>query len=125
LRDGPNHIAHEPPLPAWLHLWRCYLNPFNLLLSGLALLSFLSADAKATVVIVSMVGVSTVIRFVQEGRSHRAAEGLRALVSNTVSVIRRAPGAVPAEPAAGAAAAHELPLANWSAATWWRCPPAT
>ena len=92
-RDGPNEIAHEAPLPGWLRLWRCYVNPFNLLLTALALLSFLSADSKATVVIGAMVALSTVIRFVQEGRSHRAAAGLRALVTNTASVIRRA-GAV-------------------------------
>ena len=73
LRDGPNDIRKEPPLPAWLHLWRCYLNPFNVLLTALAVLSFLTADAKATVVIAAMVALSTVIRFVQEGRSHRAA----------------------------------------------------
>ena len=92
-RDGPNEIQHEPPLPAWLHLWHCYLNPFNVLLTALAVLSFLSADAKATVVIGAMVALSTVIRFVQEGRSHRAAESLRAMVSNTATVIRREPGA--------------------------------
>ena len=86
-RDGPNEIEHETPLPAWLHLWRCYLNPFNLLLSVLAALSYLSADIKATIVIGVMVGLSTVIRFVQEGRSHRAAEGLRAMVSNTATVV--------------------------------------
>jgi Mg2+-importing ATPase len=97
-RDGPNEIGREAPLPAWLHLWRCYLNPFNLLLSALAALSWLSADAKATVVIVAMVGLSTLIRFVQEGRSHRAAEGLRALVGNTVSVLR-APAALAQAPA--------------------------
>ena len=87
-RDGPNEVQHEPPLPGWLRLWRCYLNPFNLLLTGLALLSFLSADAKATVVISIMVGLSTGIRFVQEGRSHRAAESLRAMVRNTATVFR-------------------------------------
>ncbi len=67
-RDGPNEVQHEAPLPGWLRLWRCYLNPFNLLLTALALLSFLSADAKATVVIAVMVTLSTGIRFVQEGR---------------------------------------------------------
>ena len=91
-KDGPNEVQHEPPLPGWLHLWRCYLNPFNLLLTALALLSFFSGDAKATVVIGVMVALSTVIRFVQEGRSHRAAEGLRALVSTTATVIRRPAG---------------------------------
>jgi P-type Mg2+ transporter len=88
-RDGPNEIEHEPPLPGWLRLWRCYVNPFNLLLTVLAALSSFSGDSKATVVIVVMVTLSTVIRFVQEGRSHRAAEGLRALVSNTATVLRR------------------------------------
>ena len=88
LRDGPNEIEHEKPLPAWLHLWRCYLNPFNLLLTGLAALSYIGADAKATIVIGVMVALSTLVRFVQEGRSHRAAEGLRAMVSNTAAVIR-------------------------------------
>ena len=91
VRDGPNEIQHEPPLPGWLRLWRCYLNPFNLLLTALALLSFVSADARATVVIAAMVALSTGIRFVQEGRSHRAAEGLRALVGNSASVLRRSP----------------------------------
>ena len=92
-RDGPNEIALEPPLPSWLHLWHCYLNPFNVLLTVLAVLSLLSGDSKATVVIVVMVGLSTVIRFVQEGRSHRAAESLRAMVSNQATVIRRNAGA--------------------------------
>jgi P-type Mg2+ transporter len=92
LRDGSNEIEHEKPLPAWLHLWRCYLNPFNLLLTALAALSYLSADAKATIVIGVMVALSTIVRFVQEGRSHRAAEGLRAMVSNTATVIRTEPG---------------------------------
>jgi Mg2+-importing ATPase len=89
-RNGPNEVEHEKPLPAWLHLWHCYLNPFNLLLSALAALSLVSDDIKATVVIAAMVTLSTLIRFVQEGRSHRAAEGLMALVSNKASVIRRA-----------------------------------
>jgi P-type Mg2+ transporter len=44
--------------------------------------------------------LSTIIRFVQEGRSHRAAEGLRALVSNQASVIRKT--------ASGSAAPQEI-----------------
>jgi len=104
-RDGPNEIQHEAPLPGWLRLWRCYLNPFNLLLTALALLSFMSADSKATVVIGVMVALSTGIRFVQEGRAHRAAEGLRAMVTNTATVIRRAS----ASPASAAGAAPPQP----------------
>jgi Mg2+-importing ATPase len=96
-REGPNEVQHEAPLPGWLRLWRCYLNPFNLLLTALALLSFFSADSKATVVIGVMVALSTIIRFVQEGRSHDAAEGLRAMVTNTATVIRRGDGAAAAQ----------------------------
>jgi len=109
VQDGPNDIQHEPPLPVWLHLWRCYLNPFNVLLTVLAVLSFLSADAKATVVIAAMVSLSTVIRFVQEGRSHRAADSLRAMVSNTATVIRRASGSTEACAAAAGAVVSTKP----------------
>ena len=96
-RTGFNEVAREAPLPWWLHLWHCYKNPFNLLLTVLAVVSYLSADAKATTVIAAMVGLSTLIRFVQEGRSHRAAESLKAMVSNNATVIRRSAGARPAD----------------------------
>jgi Mg2+-importing ATPase len=109
-RDGPNEIAHEKPLPGWLHLWHCYLNPFNLLLTALAALSFLSEDAKATVVIVVMVGLSTIIRFVQEGRSHRAAQGLRALVGNTASVFRRVDAVTDPSPTTDASPTLDVPV---------------
>ncbi len=94
-RHGPNVVGHEAPLPAWLHLWRCYADPFNLLLTVLATVSYLTADVKATVVIGVMVLLSTVIRFIQEHRSNRAAEELKALVSNTVTVQRRGRHEIP------------------------------
>ena len=89
-RHGPNEVAHEKPLPAWLHLWHCYRNPFNLLLTVLAVVSYLTEDEKATIVIASMVLLSTLLRFVQEGRSRQAAARLQALVGNRVTVRRRA-----------------------------------
>lgn len=106
-RDGPNEVRHEPPLPSWLRLWHCYANPFNLLLTALAGLSLLSSDARSTVVIGGMVALSTGIRFVQEGRAHLAAEALRALVTNTAAVIRRAGATSPSnEPASS----QEMPV---------------
>nr|WP_221302677.1 magnesium-translocating P-type ATPase [Quisquiliibacterium transsilvanicum] len=104
LGSGPNEVEHEKPLPWWLHLWHCYANPFNLLLTALAVLSYLTEDAKATIVIGAMVVLSTAIRFLQEGRSHRAAESLRSLVGNKATVIRRPTG--PAAAGVEAAAAH-------------------
>jgi Mg2+-importing ATPase len=62
-------------------------NPFNLLLACWRVLA--GRRPQATVVIGSMVALSTVIRFVQERRSSRAAEALKAMVSNTATVWRR------------------------------------
>lgn len=88
LRDGPNEVEQDRPIGAWLHLWYCYCNPFNLLLSVLAVISWLTEDAEAAIVIGSMVAISTLLRFVQEKRSNRAAERLKAMVSNTATVFR-------------------------------------
>src|SRR5471032_3274118 len=87
-QTGPNEVEHEKPLAWYQHLWLCYKNPFNLLLTVLAIVSYLTEDPKATIVIGTMVILSTLLRFVQEGRSNRAAERLKALVSNTSTVLR-------------------------------------
>ncbi|RTL39618.1 MAG: magnesium-translocating P-type ATPase [Burkholderiales bacterium] len=85
---GANEVEHEKPLPWWAHLWHCYRNPFNLLLTLLALVSYLTDDMKATVVISSMVLLSTLMRFWQEVKSNKAADALKAMVSNTATVLR-------------------------------------
>jgi Mg2+-importing ATPase len=94
-RHGPNLVEHEGPLPWWRHLWHCFLDPFNLLLTALAAVSWATHDLKATVVIGTMVTLSTALRFAQEHRSSRAAESLKALVSNTATVMRQGRREVP------------------------------
>ncbi|KTS77646.1 magnesium ABC transporter ATPase [Pseudomonas oryzihabitans] len=86
--QGHNEVEQGQTLSAWRHLWLSYRNPFNLLLTLLALVSALTADLPGAVVIGTMVLVSTVLRFVQESRSNRAAERLKALVSTTATVLR-------------------------------------
>jgi Mg2+-importing ATPase len=86
---GLNEVEHEQPLPWWVHLWHCYKNPFNLLLTLLAVISWLTEDMKAAIVIFSMVVLSTLLRFWQESRSNQAADALKAMVSNTATVMRR------------------------------------
>lgn len=86
---GPNEVEHEKPMPWWLHLWLSYKNPFNLLLTVLAAVSWITEDIKAATVIGTMVVLSTLIRFVQERRSNQAALALKELVSNKATVIRR------------------------------------
>jgi Mg2+-importing ATPase len=89
-KHGLNEVEHEQPLPWWVHLWQCYKNPFNLLLTLLAFISWLTEDMKAATVIFSMVVLSTLLRFWQETRSNQAADALKAMVSNTATVMRRA-----------------------------------
>ncbi|ROM52464.1 magnesium-translocating P-type ATPase [Pseudomonas rhodesiae] len=89
---GLNEVEHEQPLPWWVHLWHCYKNPFNLLLTLLAVISWLTEDMKAATVIFSMVVLSTLLRFWQEAKSNKAADALKAMVSNTATVLRRDDG---------------------------------
>jgi Mg2+-importing ATPase len=88
-RVGANEVEHEKPLPWWMHLWHCYRNPFNLLLTLLAAISYLTEDIKAAFVIGMMVVLSTLLRFWQEAKSNKAADALKAMVSNTATVVRR------------------------------------
>ncbi|MDE2452669.1 MAG: magnesium-translocating P-type ATPase, partial [Burkholderiales bacterium] len=86
---GLNEVGHEKPMAWYVHLWLCYKNPFNILLTLLSLVSFYTGDMKSTLVIGSMVVLSTVLRFVQELRSNKAADALKAMVSNKATVMRR------------------------------------
>ena len=88
-RVGLNEVEHEKPLSWRRHLWHCYKNPFNVLLTVLALVSYLTEDMKATVVITAMVVLSTLLRFWQEAKSNKAVDQLKAMVSNTATVMRR------------------------------------
>ncbi|WP_042424281.1 magnesium-translocating P-type ATPase [Comamonas granuli] len=87
-RVGPNEVGHEKPLPWWLHLWHCYRTPFSLLLSVLAAVSLLTDDLTGALTIGAMVLLSTLLRFWQEGKSNRAADALKHMVSNTATVLR-------------------------------------
>ena len=85
---GENKLPAQQPQPWWVHLWLCYRNPFNILLTVLAAVSYATEDLFAAVVIVLMVGISTLLNFVQEARSTKAADTLKAMVSNTATVLR-------------------------------------
>ena len=85
---GRNDVAHEKP-PAWYaQLLHAFANPFNILLAVLATVSALTGDDKAVIVIGLMVTLSTGLRFVQEFRSTKSAESLRALVRTSTAVER-------------------------------------
>jgi Mg2+-importing ATPase len=85
---GLNEVAHEQPVTWYRRLWHAYNNPFNLLLTGLAAISFATEDMPATIILSVMVALSSLLRFIQEYRSSKAAEKLQAMVSTTATVRR-------------------------------------
>jgi Mg2+-importing ATPase len=99
-RFGRNEVAHEQPPTWYAELGRAFANPFNFLLTILAVVSALTGDDRAATVIGLMVVLSTGLRFLQEFRSSKAALALRAMVRTSATVERSgdafAHGATPA-----------------------------
>lgn len=89
-RFGTNEIAREKRKSVFMRLLDNIKNPLVLLLLALGLLSFLTGDRQATVVIVVVVVLGIVLRFFQEAKADNAAEKLEAMVSNTATVMRDA-----------------------------------
>lgn len=87
-KHGENRLPAQKPSPWWVHLWVCYRNPFNILLTILGGISYATEDLFAAGVIALMVCISTLLNFVQEARSTKAADALKAMVSNTATVLR-------------------------------------
>ena len=85
---GPNEIAREHPQSPLRRLAGNVKNPLVLLLSALSLLSYLTGDLRAALVILVMVVLGIVLRFFQEMRADNAAEKLKAMVSNSATVVR-------------------------------------
>lgn len=95
--DGANEIAHDKP-PHWTRqLLMSFHNPFVYVLLVLAAISFCTdvwfaspddRDYVGMTILLTMVTISALLRFVQEFRSLRAAEKLKAMVRTTATVQR-------------------------------------
>ena len=85
---GPNEIARQKRQAGLMRLLGNARNPLVLLLMALGILSFLTGDQRATVVIFVMVVLGVVLRFFQELRADHAAEKLQAMVGNTATAVR-------------------------------------
>src|SRR5215831_18980009 len=109
-RYGLNEVTHEKP-PTWYRqLFHAFLTPFNGVLFAVSVVSlfsdviFASPDDRSfrtIIVLISMVLLSTLLRFWQEFRSNKAAEELKAMVTSTAAVLR-----------AGMDRPKELPIAS-------------
>ena len=94
-RYGKNEIDYGNSQPWFVRLLLSFANPFSLVLLLVAAVSFttevlLSDEPSwATVIIIlALVGISGVMQFVQESKSDKAAEKLKAMVSSNAAVIR-------------------------------------
>ena len=91
-RDGVNEVSHEKP-PHWtLQLLHAFKNPFIVVLLVLAGVQLATDHTNLTgpTIISVMVSISVLLSFIQEYRSSKAAEKLKAMVRNTATVTRRA-----------------------------------
>lgn len=87
-RFGRNELSSQRPPPWPVVLWAATKHPFNGVLAVLGLVSWLTSDIKATLVMASMIVLSVGLRFWQEIKSQVQAESLRKLVRNEVTVLR-------------------------------------
>jgi P-type Mg2+ transporter len=85
---GANEVAKEKRRTWLARLWDNIKNPLVILLGILGIISFLTGDMRATIVIFTMVVLGIVLRYVQESRADNAAEQLKAMVRTTATVIR-------------------------------------
>lgn len=88
IRFGLNEVAHERS--HWqIQLRHALINPFNILLALLAIVSYATDDMKGAITLAAMVVISVSLTFIQEFRSSRAAEALKKMVQTKVTVLRR------------------------------------
>jgi Mg2+-importing ATPase len=85
---GANEIAGQKRQSVLMRLLSNVKNPLVLLLLALGVLSYLTGDQRATVVIFVMVVLGVVLRFFQEMRADNAAAKLQAMVGNTATAVR-------------------------------------
>jgi len=99
-KDGPNEVAHDKRPHAIVQFLLAFKNPFIMVLMVLAAISAFTdiwlplqagedADPTKVSIILLMVVTSAVMRFVQEYRSGKAAEALKAMVRTTATVLRQ------------------------------------
>lgn len=85
---GENKVDAEQPLPAWRIFLHAFKDPFVLVLTLLMVVSAVTGDLEAAIVMAAMILGSSVISFVQEYRSQKASFALKELIENTCAVTR-------------------------------------
>ncbi|UHH27379.1 magnesium-translocating P-type ATPase [Pseudomonas veronii] len=99
-QQGHNEVAHDKPPHAFIQFLQALNNPFIYVLLTLGAISFVTdywlplqageeVDLTKVIIIMTMVLLSSLLRFWQEHRSAKSAETLKAMVRTTATVLRR------------------------------------
>lgn len=94
---GYNEINHSNKETLIKKLIGAFINPFSLVLILLAIVSFITdytiappedRSLKTVIIIGIMVTISGLLRFIQEGKSNKAGENLKAMIKTSATVTR-------------------------------------
>lgn len=85
---GSNEVSTQKPTPAIIMFLEAFKDPFVYVLALLMVVSAVTKDYEAAVVMSVMILASVMIAFIQEYRSQKASLSLKELIENTSAVTR-------------------------------------
>ncbi|MFA5022492.1 MAG: magnesium-translocating P-type ATPase [Patescibacteria group bacterium] len=88
LKYGLNLVEGKPAVKWWFRLLGNLADPLSLLLLTLVFVSLITSDIKSTLLVLTMVILSVILRFFQEAKADKAAAELKAMVKTTTRVVR-------------------------------------
>lgn len=85
---GYNEVGGETKKSPFLKLIENFKNPLVLLLAVLALISYITGDIRAAIIMLVMVALGVMLQFIQEIKADESVEKLKSMVNTTATVIR-------------------------------------
>lgn len=85
---GPNEISAQSPTPAWKLLLHAMQDPFVYVLALLLVVSAITGDLDAALIMGVMIFCSVIIKFIQDYRSQKASFELKEMIENTCAITR-------------------------------------
>ncbi|WP_270993731.1 magnesium-translocating P-type ATPase [Listeria seeligeri] len=85
---GRNHTVEEQKVSQLRLFIRAFNDPFIYILVLLMVISYLTADMEATIIMAIMIFTSGLLGFIQSSRAERASYALKNMVKNKVNVLR-------------------------------------
>lgn len=87
--DGPNQVASSQKQPWWKLLISNIVNPFNAILTILAVVAISTDDHSTFAILMLMVVLSVSLRFIQEHKSANKVYALKSLIDTSCLVLGR------------------------------------